>query len=838
MTVAKTTYKVIQEEGQGSFTQEDSNLLNPFEVPSTFNLNEDRVEVHYYDFNDQLLESEYNFKDYGVSKDSFASPSEITILTLDPEKDVRKKGFVGADIRVVYNFHKVYKKDTNSELFIKEISPDRTEIKIGFLNVDEEYINTVFSEIIQGINESQYTEPFSVNLFNNNFNTIINAVAFQTGTENIYALKLYTPLENSVFLKDKIEIVRAKADQARFVVETKTVLEKDKIPSLRGPNFDIEVFSNYSNPTEYLNNTNILLSITSSNYQSYSSVNEKGSEISVDYSDYTNFIHFSSAEERLRNFKYKFDLLAGYETSRSLADSITPLSKATASITYYDGLIQGLVSNFDGYERYLYFTSESKSWPKSTDSIPYLNYPSSNAVAEAFYEAQLVTASLFDETNVNRLRNTIPQYLIDNPDNEPYHLFVDMVGQHFDNLWIYSKGVSERYNGDNRLNYGISKELVGEALKSFGVKIYNSNSTLGDLFAIFSGETYSTGSEVINQFITSSLTPISKENYQAEVYKRIYHNLPLLLKSKGTERGLKALLCTFGIPTNLLDIRYYGGINSNNLPFYGPYLSYTSSLDRIRFDNTGSVVQGNTLSEGTSIIKKDDKYTYDLHTVEIGFSPTDYINTYIVSHSLTPSTYDLDTYIGDPGYFYSSSYNGLDRFALDTMSGSFSKYDVYDLARLVKFYDNTLFRMAKDFIPARTNLSTGIIIKPHILDRSKVKRTFITGSHEYYTGSIDTAFLRGSTGASFAAGSTFYRTAFLYYVPLPSGSFGERKSYSLEARYTGELSGSQITLSNGELNDDNVFKKNLRTGYTFRIKPLTEIPPDYSFSVNVTHVSP
>lgn len=838
MTSIKTTYEASRSEIQGSFNEEDSTLLKPFEVPSTFNLNEDTVEVHFYDFNDRLLQSDYNFKEFGVSRDSFSSPTEINILTLNPEKDVQNRGFVGADIRVIYNFFKNYKKDSNSEYFIKEISPDRTEIKVGSLNTDENYLSSVFSEIIQEINESQYTEPFSINLFENRFYTIINALAFKQGNESVFALKLYNPLEDDISLKDELEIVKIKSNPAAFIVETKTISEKEKQPVLRGPNFDIEVFSNYSNPTEFLNNSNILLSITSSNYESYSSVNQKSSEVSVDYSDYSNFIHFSSAEERLRNFKYKFDLLGGYESSRSLADSITPLSKATASILYYDGLIEGLVGNFDGYERYLYFSSESKAWPKSNSTAPYVNYPSSNATAQAFFDAQLVTASLYDENNSNRLKNTIPQYLVDNTANEPYHLFIDMIGQHFDNLWLYSKGVSERYNNDNRLNYGISKELVGEALKSFGVKIYNSNSTLGDLFAMFSGEQYQTGSEDINFFITSSLTPIPKENYQAEVYKRIYHNLPLLLKSKGTERGLKALLCSFGIPTNLLNVRYYGGVNSESLPFYGPYLSYTSSLDRIRVDNTGSIVEGNTLSEGTSIISRDGKYTYDLHTVELGFSPSDYINTYIVSHSLVPGTYDLDSYIGDPGYFYSSSYTSLDRFALASMTGSFSRYNVYDLARLVKFYDNTLFKMAKDFIPARTNLSTGVIIKPHILDRSKVKRTFATGSHEYYSGSIDTAFVRGSTGASFAAGSTFYRTGFIYFVPLPSGSYGTRRSYTLEARYTGELSGSLITVSTGELNDENILKKNPKTGYSFRIRPLTEIPPDLGFSVTVTHVSP
>ena len=36
-------------------------------------------------------------------------------------------------------------------------------------------------------------------------------------------------------------------------------------------------------------------------------------EINVDYSRYKNFINFSSAEKRIRNFKYKLDQIESYE---------------------------------------------------------------------------------------------------------------------------------------------------------------------------------------------------------------------------------------------------------------------------------------------------------------------------------------------------------------------------------------------------------------------------------------------------------------------------------------------------------------------------------------------
>ena len=110
-----------------------------------------------------------------------------------------------------------------------------------------------------------------------------------------------------------------------------------------------------------------------------------------------------------------------------------------------------------------------------------------------------------------------------------------MIGQHFDNLWIYAKAVTDKYDGDNRLDHGISKDLVGEALRNFGVKLYTSNKSIEDLFGSFIGQGYQSGSEDINTYVTGSITGsglpvenISFDNYTKEVQKRIYHNLPFI----------------------------------------------------------------------------------------------------------------------------------------------------------------------------------------------------------------------------------------------------------------------------------------------------------------------
>ena len=216
-----------------------------------------------------------------------------------------------------------------------------------------------------------------------------------------------------------------------------------------------------------------------------------------------------------------------------------------------------------------------------------------------------------------------------------------MLGQHFDNLWIYFKAVSDKYDGDNRINYGISKDLVRDALQSFGVKLYDSNRTLENLFKMFTGPSYYTsGSEQIDNLIIATsgsasgsasayLQPMPMDNYEKEVYKRIYHNLPLLIKSKGTERGLRALINCYGIPSDIFDIKLYGGANSEITPYYGPYAEITSSIDKIRTDNTGSVPSGETLSTYTETVSLGNKYSKDIHKIDLGFSPADNLNKFI-----------------------------------------------------------------------------------------------------------------------------------------------------------------------------------------------------------------
>ena len=1023
--------------GFEQYSQQDRSLVDSFQINSTFNPNRDYSELHILSLSDELLESTYDYRGYKQSPAAQSAGQEGTsAITIDPIEDSKTYGYGEGGVKLLYHFlTDLYSQDSSKiNFYIQDISADRTEVSLSTLILSSEEVLTLTSTIKTKLQNQPYFEGFRLNFQENDLFIAINIDTLDSPTGTIVVVKLYEPLPDTYEIKSTLNIVEIVSDSVAYEVETEIITPEITAPTLRSANFNIDIVDDSIIPTNYYNYDELLsYPVNNSNSQIYSTVNEKSIDISIDHSDFSNFVHFSSAQERLLNFKYKLDLITTY--SASLAERSTAtvgLQGISGSNKYYEGLITGIVSNFDHYERFLYYESGSNSWPKVNNTKPYINQQSyipgtltPNSVVSTWYSNKITNAISYDNTNYNSLAYSIPTYLRDDANNENYLTFIYMVGQHFDNLWLYSKAVTDKYDADNRLDKGISKDLVAEALKNFGVKLYTSNKSIEDLFSTFIGQAYQSGSEDINFYITGSLTgsntpiqPSSVDNYQKEVYKRIYHNLPLLLKSKGTERGLRALINCFGIPSDIFDIKLYGGRNINERPFYGDYIYSTSSLDKVRLDNTGSIVTGSALSQYTSIVKREYKYTDDLHSIELGFSPTDNVDKYITrtvtttplssvtigtqiwsntnldvttyrngdpipqvtdnttwanlttgawcyynndptnnttygkmynwyavndprglapegwhiptnaewttlstflggdaiaggkmkstgtslwqspntsatnssgfagrpggfrssfsggtfadqyftSHfwssnavdstsayfytlywnaayinpsfnykkagcsvrlvqgettsSLIPTTFNIDDYIGDPRNLYQDNYytfsptgsitDSLELLTDRIMSGS-SAYDVQDFVRLIKFFDNTIFKMVKDFIPARSTAATGIIIKPHVLGRSKAKSVKLSGSRPEYTASIDTAFIEGGNGGTFKTVNVNSRdgewnTSYIERIQTPFGIGTSSYHGHQEASFDGEFINSSIRVTRGELNSANFFK--------------------------------
>jgi len=101
-----------------------------------------------------------------------------------------------------------------------------------------------------------------------------------------------------------------------------------------------------------------------------------------------------------------------------------------------------------------------------------------------------------------------------------------------------------------------------------------------------------------------------------------------------------------------------------------------------------------------------------------------------------------------------------------------------------------LFKIIKDFVPSRANLSTGIIVKPHILERSKYVRHEPIFTFHTYSGSIDIGSISGSGPMGSMPTSSF--TA---YVTSPLG-YITRSNVDNSPVFTGRFGGTTIEHSN------------------------------------------
>jgi len=706
------------------FDSKDIRLLNLSDITQYFGYKNDYIEFFIYDDSGVILELNYNYKDFKLPNNSYISPgTTLPLIEIDPINDLQISGYSSGTYKVQYNFFKKKISDFNRELFISKISEDRTELKINSTTIPSNELIVYGQQLIDELNSSPYQKYYLLN-FESNFQQVaVNIAVDNTGDIPSLLFKLYQPLLDNISLKDKLSLVEEIIEPFVFTINLDTIVEPSLVPQLRGPNFTIDIDSKQNLPSGYENYNSLISSLTGSSYQKVLNyMSDKSYDLNIDYTLFNNFIHFSSAKKRLEIFKHKLELLDGYgiNINNVLSSTSTLKYLETSSIQQK---IDTIISNFDGFEHYLYFESSSYSWPKSNNTKPYILYPVTSSASNTWFNNYTSSASDYDENNLDHLYNIIPGYIKNDPNGyQSYFNFIDMIGHYFDNIWIYITSINELYNADNNLEKGISKDIVYDALRSLGVKIYNSkgNNQFDDYITGLNS-----GSTVFNNnfSITSSfLNNISKKDLSSELYKRIYHNIILLNKNKGTSEGLQNLITTFGVTSSIFSPKEFGGITKNN-----QLKGFNNDKITIYNNNiTGSVLSP-FISLQQPFTASSDFTSTDLHFVDLSFSPQTQLDLRISSSiALTSPTFSLDEYIGDPRLMASSSYDDLitqqNYFisASSAVSGSAKRLDYKGFIELVKYFDNSLFKMLKDFVPARTNALTGITIKSPVLERNKV----------------------------------------------------------------------------------------------------------------------
>lgn len=877
MENVKVTYLGTPDQYQ-NYSPRDLALVNSSLIVSNFNSSTDYIEYFVKNPNGVVLDANYYVTRYNIGTEINPLTGATSQITLDPTADAELLGFYRGSVNVKYNFLRTHfstRPDPSAHFWIKEISPSRTEIKVTRQDVSNTELENLFGAFNAFLTSDPYFPTFYLNFGADVLLIGINAFYIEEDGEPYVLFKLYEPLPLQFGPKSTFWVVTTVADSVEFNVDIQVAGTPEvEFNQLRGPDYKVSVTDRIGQTTPYYNYATLFETILSSSFQQLDSLaNERAIQINVDYNSFENFIHFSSATQRLYNFTYKLQQIE----SASLGLTQTNTTQARLNL---QNQIDSTIANFDPWEYYLYFESGSASWPKRTDRTPYILYSVTSSQAVNWLGSPTIdpspgvkstfwSASYYDDQNKDWLIHSIPQYILDDDANAPYFSFLNMIGQHFDNIWLYLKDVTHRYDANNNPFVGISMEQVAEAIQSFGVKLYTNTSITDNIYYSLlginpTGSTLPVTSSAYSTMVFTSsslyaptgstylsaslfLPPIGDENItryvvtmpyvannflglwnapssiygvtvwgggfiskgfvsptlpgtqiEDEIYKRIYHNLPYLLKTRGTERGMRALIAAYGVPSNILEPLEFGGYN---------YLQYPGiqEISQVRI-MTGSVQQisSSLLSPWTTLQYYSNNLEKTSITVQAGFSPADSINASITSSgyvtaSNQPGYFNIMQLIGAPNLQYSSSYLPLDQVSNTYFTNEYTdRYNVWDFIRLIKYYNNSLFKMMRDWVPARASADTGIVIKSHMLERNKYPRHEPTYTTSSYDADYYLLTLSGSDG-----GSVIENTNFLAGIPI---QYNGTASIALTAsigtvfmsssndiqKYTGEFSGSYI----------------------------------------------
>ena len=300
-----------------------------------------------------------------------------------------------------------------------------------------------------------------------------------------------------------------------------------------------------------------------------------------DDTGFGNFIHFSSAERRLSNFKKKLQLIEGYTSDSS---SLSPVLSSLSTIQDIEKKRQRVKNSFDPYENFLYYEATSyvsssdgqfhdTSWPKSSSfdsSGKQINHilDSGDVDSTLWYNTMILSASDYDQRNMNSLRNSLPEHVYSDTQNNVFLEFMDMTGQQFDEIYTYVNRFTDINKRVDKISEGISKDVAREYAKSLGLELFNGNDLVNLPEYVLGKNTDGT-----------PLYESPQEEVTEKIWKRVLANLPFFVKSKGTERALKGLLSCYGIPSSILRVREYGGPDDGNRVSYEIKRKFTRATD-------------------------------------------------------------------------------------------------------------------------------------------------------------------------------------------------------------------------------------------------------------------
>lgn len=589
--------------------------LEPY-VPAHTSEGIESVEIHAFLLNTAYIASTYDVNTWKIDTDVSAQKRKIS---LDIHRDLGSHGLKlpAGTYKVVYNFFRniIGSYSSSTKLFISEISDDRTELKLSLVSpTDTVGLQALQEFVLSYLKPSKYLPPIILNFGENKILDVINITS--NGSTTSFFVKLFNQLPvdidlyfecwlGSQILKPWIDTVNVIPDQIQTDVNY-----------IKGANFEIDYDYWINTETDYKSWNDIL----SANVQTsqeiinrYISGSNLPVTLNVNFREFENFIFYSSAEERINNFFYKVGLVEYYNNELDILNTYT--GSLVSNKIKVQFLRDKVVTGFDEFEKWLYYettgsnfyttqtTSSIVPYPKieldvtasiyniATKEGKYNLYSSGSVEAEEWYSRVVELAQNYDLKNYNSLNKAIPEYLREDTENDQFTTFVNMIGQHFDVMYLYTDHLIKKNIRKENPKDGLSQDLIFEATRNLGWTLSNGTQAK-DLWEYAlgvsgSGDPIWTGKTTTNKYLART-----DEERTKEVWRRILNNLPYIYKTKGTARSVKALLSAYGIPQTILTIREFGGPDNADIGII-PRAEWEKQTYLLKFDGSYSSFANN-----------------------------------------------------------------------------------------------------------------------------------------------------------------------------------------------------------------------------------------------------
>jgi hypothetical protein len=572
--------------GSRFFVRRDKRIIVPEIITQDnqeLNTLKDSFELHVFYADRSYLGSLYDIKNWNV--DDIDNPQNISLNVLD---DIETFNLQNGRYTLVYNFFRNLVSGTfdRTKLFISEISQDRKEITLALTDpTDAIQIEKLTTFVLEYLKPKKYLPPLVLNFGENKILDVVNISS--DGSQTYFYAKLMFPLPDDIDLRYEcwlaIQLLKPYIDQIEIVETIERVINTENV--LKGPNYNANYQYNMVTETDYKSWTDLLSTNVNTSQEILSKFingDQRPVRLNIDFSSFSNFCFYSSAKERVENFFYKIQLLEGYRNEiSSLSGYMASTIDIANSVKKINDLIDKVLQGFDEWEKWLYYEDSPSNLTSITETNIIVPFPKYDALSsydivtksgkyklyeiadgpvQRWYEATLILAEEFDKSNDNALIKVFPDHITLDSENQEFVSFINMIGQHFDVIYTYTEHILKKNLRKESTKDGLSQDLIKEVTEHFGWKL-SSNTQDKNLWEYVLGLN---DDEENRDNVLGKKYNKTEEERTKEVWRRILNNLPFVYRTKGTSRGIRALIAAYGIPQTLLSIREYGGAYSEN----------------------------------------------------------------------------------------------------------------------------------------------------------------------------------------------------------------------------------------------------------------------------------